>query len=83
MSREHLSGTRRECKPGRKQCYLGGCNSGYEEVNEMRDIACYCSQTNIIQFVLHGNVEALTGHTDPHMMLIGQEIVGRHQKNIL
>ena len=78
MSREHLSGTRRECIPGRKQCYLGGCNSGYEEVNKMRDIACYCSQTNIIQFVLHGPVEALT-----HMFLIGQETVGRHQKNSL
>lgn len=69
MSREHLGGTRRVCS--RKKTVLpGGCDGGYEEVNKIRDVGCYYSQTNIIQFVLHGTVGVLTGDISTHIMLI-------------
>ena len=72
MSREHLGGTRRVCS--RKKTVLpGGCDSGYEEVNKVRDVGCYYSQTNIIQFVLHGTVGVLTGETSAHT--VGQKSI--------
>jgi hypothetical protein len=69
VSREHLGGTRRVCS--RKKTVLpGGCDSVYEEVNKVRDVGCYYSQTNIIQFVLHVTVGVLTWKTGTHIMLI-------------